>query len=82
MAILSDASRLAGRDDCIRRIAGKTGVVKEDLAAAFNALDQFVSDNAVAINNAIPLPARTALTTSQKALLFQFVLEHRYRGGL
>lgn len=83
MAVLSDADRelVRGtfcnqiRDYDIGQIAG---LVKADVRAAVNALDQFLDDNATAINQAIPQPARGALTTKQKALLLQFVISQRY----
>lgn len=54
---------------------------KTALKAAVDALDKFLSDNAAAINNAIPQPARGALTTSQKARLLMKVITQRYVKG-
>ena len=86
MAVLSDTDRVDvnakyQRDASAVRDAF-ANVVKADLQAAVNALDTFLSNNATAINNAIPLPARTALTTQQKAKLLMYVIEKRYLSGI
>ena len=54
------------------------GVVKADLRAAVDGLDDFLNTNAALINAAIPQPARGALTVQQKALLLQLVISRRY----
>ncbi len=56
-------------------------LTKTDLRAAVNALDDFLNTNATAINNAIPLPARTALTAKQKALIVAWVALKRHDVG-
>jgi hypothetical protein len=62
--------------------AGETAALtKPDLLAAVTALDAFMDTNASAINNAIPQPARSALTTAQKARLLMLVLKYRYTEG-
>jgi len=81
MAILSDPDRADlwadfMRDQSIDRAA--LALTKTDLRAAVNALDQFLSDNAAAINSAIPQPARGALTVQQKAKLLMFVIQKRF----
>lgn len=43
---------------------------KADLQAAMNATDTWIDDNQVSYNNALPEPAKTELTQSQKTLLF------------
>lgn len=53
-------------------------LTKADLRAAVDALDLFFDVNATAINNAIPQPARTALTTPQKSRLVRYVLQKRF----
>lgn len=47
---------------------------RDDIKAAANALDTFITDNLVAINNALPLPFRTTATQPQKLRLFKFVV--------
>lgn len=51
---------------------------KADLRAAVDAIDDFLEANASAINNAIPQPARGALTVSQKARLLAYVTLKRF----
>jgi hypothetical protein len=82
MAELTTQQRLALKDNAIRRIAGMTGLLKSDIAAAANGLDSYIHTNASAINTAIPQPARGALTTAQKSQLLTLVLQARYEGGL
>lgn len=56
-------------------------ITKAELLAAVNAIDTFLDANAATINNALPLPARTSLTTPQKALLLMYVVARRYLVG-
>lgn len=56
------------------------GMVKADLQAAVNAIDDWIDTNAASLNSAIPQPARGALTLTQKNLLFQRVLQRRVKG--
>ena len=83
MAVLSDPDRLACSGEFQSdRATGQFGAVtKADIRAAVNALDDFLNTNAATINSAIPLPARTALTVPQKALLLQYVIQKRYIKG-
>lgn len=83
MAALADQDRFDLWADYMRdRAVGALGALsKVDLRAAVNAVDDFFSANAATINAAIPQPARGALTTSQKALLLQYVISKRYIKG-
>lgn len=85
MAVLSDADRLKCYSDFINEIgSGReafNGVTKTDIRAAVNALDDFLVTNAATINSAIPLPARTSLTTAQKARLMRWVVFYRFIKG-
>ena len=56
-------------------------ITKADLRAAVDALDDFLNTNAAAINQAIPQPARSALTVPQKARLLVYVVERRSSEG-
>lgn len=84
MAVMSDADRSAVwsemMTDCSQRLEG-LGLLKTDLRAAVNAIDAFLNTNAAALNTAIPQPARSALTTAQKARLLMFVIQRRYIAG-
>ena len=56
-------------------------LTKPEFQAAVDALDDFFEANKAAINNAIPLAARTALTAAQKARLLVYVIRRRYEAG-
>lgn len=84
MAVLADADRSEVWAEYMREMSGNaeaTPLTKADLRAAVNALDDFLGGNATAINNAIPQPARGALTTAQKARLLVYVIRQRYIKG-
>ena len=82
MAVLSENDRRATWAEFMydKAIAdGSLGaLLKGDLKAAVDDMDTFLSTNETAINNAIPQPARSALTTKQKALLLMYVVARRY----
>lgn len=79
MAILADSARAEVTADWMRENEETVGAItKADLRACINALDQFLSDNAATINSAIPQPARSVLTTRQKALALTAVVAKRY----
>lgn len=60
---------------------GPITITKPDLLAAVNALDDFLVNNAAAVNNALPAAAKAGLTTAQKALLLMYVVDKRYISG-
>lgn len=79
MAVLSDADRLAVNGDLNRdEKTTFVSLTKNDLLAAVNAIDGFFEANAAAINNAIPQPARGAMTIAQKSRLVRYVIQKRY----
>lgn len=86
MALLADADRAAVWAEYMRDISAERGafgaLTKADLRAAVNALDQWLDDNAAAVNSVIPQPARGALTSAQKSRLFRDVLRKRYEKGV
>lgn len=85
MAVQSDSDRLAGANACMDEMSAMAvlcGTDKANLKLAYNALDQWVSDNAGAVNSAIPQPARAQLTTTAKAIIFRRVVTDRYLKGL
>ena len=53
-------------------------VNKADLQAAVDAIDDWIDQNAAAVNSAMPQPARGQLTLAQKNLLFCAVATMRY----
>ncbi len=84
MAVLTPAQRIAVRSELAQAVSDlreSIGVTKDDLLAAVNAIDQWIDDNKLALNNAIPQPARGALTAAQKARLFMLVARARFNGG-
>lgn len=81
MAVLSDANRaLLHKNFMADRSSAREALplLKTDLRAAINAIDQWVDGNAAAFNSAIPLPARTALTAAQKANLLLYIVRRRF----
>lgn len=81
MAVLSNNDRAAISADFQRKISDiqmPIGINKSDLRLAINAIDQWIDDNAASFNSAIPQPARSALTTKQKAWLFNLVMKQRF----
>jgi len=84
MAALSETERRAVWADFMRELSNERDplpLLKTDLRAAVDALDDFLVANAAAVNNAIPEPAKSALTTAQKARLLMFVVRKRYIEG-
>ncbi len=82
MAVLTDQQRFETWAQYMRENAAPIAVSKPDLRAAVDAIDTYLNDNAAAINSAIPQPARSALTTVQKALLLTAVVAKRYIVGV
>ena len=85
MAVMSENDRQAcfqefmAEMSAARESAGS--VVKADVKAASDALDQWLSDNAATINAALPQPFRGAATQEIKARLFIAVVRKRYIVG-
>lgn len=77
MAVLADADRVLVWAEVMRSIACQ-GVIKPELRAAIDAIDNWVDSNATSFNAAIPQPARSALTTKQKAALLMYVVQKRF----
>lgn len=86
MAELSDGDRESLWADFMHEVSNENGelgsLTKSDLRSAVNALDTWLNTNAATINLAITQPARSALTTSQKARLLMFVVRKRYLKGV
>lgn len=79
MAVLSEADRAAVHRTYMQDERTEHGVLtKADIRAAIDALDVFFDTNAATINAAIPLPARTVLTTAQKSRLVRYVIQKRF----
>ena len=84
MAVLSDQNRASLQTAFASELSSlreSCTVSRADLRAAVNALDDFLNTNAAAINTAIPQPARSNLSTPQKARLLSYVIRYRYING-
>lgn len=81
MAVLSDNDRKLVNKQFQEFSSGKRDplpVLKSELKAAVDAIDDWVNDNSAAYNSAIPQPVRGALTAKQKANLLVYVVTRRY----
>lgn len=81
MAVLSETHRGALHAEYMRELsalAEATGLSKAALRAALDAADEWAEANAPAFNQALPQPARGALTARQKARLLMFVIRRRF----
>ena len=82
MAVLPDVDRalVSGRwqRDVSARRQAFVGVTKADILAAVAAIDGWVDSNTSAFNTAIPQPARSNLTSQQKAELLLYVVQRRF----
>ena len=55
-----------------------TTLLKSDILAAVNAIDDWIDANSSNFNNSLPLATRTNLTAKQKAQLFMYVVSKRW----
>lgn len=84
MAVLSDNARAEVWADAMRQLSNDretVSIIKTDLRATINAIDDWIVANATAFNNTLPTAAKNGLTTSQKARLFALVETRRYVDG-
>lgn len=85
MAVMSNADRALVSAEYQRGGNSDTGtfsgVVKADIRAAVNAVDDWAVANAASFNSALPVAARNNLTATQKARLLMFVIKKRYEVG-
>lgn len=78
MAVLTDEQRAEVTAAFMQQAQGPLTILKMDVRAAVNGLDAWYDANASAINQAIPQPARGALTLTDKALLNNMIVNARY----
>jgi hypothetical protein len=78
MAALSIPDRVAAQSAAMAGGGWTAPITKADLLLAVNAIDDWVEANSAAFNTAIPQPARTQLTTKQKARLLMLVVSRRF----
>jgi len=82
MAVLSDVLRDKIRQALEDGWSSKWESVvsgRQAIREAVNAMDDYMNNNAAAINNSLPADAKANLTTSQKALLLTYVVAERYK---
>ena len=83
MAVLNNTIRQLVCDEFaseVSSIRGSLGnLTKAQLRAAFNAADDWVDANAASYNTALPVAARNALTTYQKAQILAMVVLKRHK---
>lgn len=81
MAALTEQQRVHAAREWIReafeRLGGTATLTTAQIKAALDAADDWADANAVAYNNALPLPFRTTATAAQKALLLAYVCMKR-----
>jgi hypothetical protein len=80
MAVMIAADRAECHGNYMRNpdVGEVYGLTKIELRAALDAADDWVNANAAAFNTALPQPARSAMSTSQKARLLLWVVRWRY----
>ncbi len=82
MAVLNETDRRGVWAEVMQVLSSErestSGLTKSELRAAVDATDQWVEDNQGSFNAALPLPARSTLKKSQKALLFFRVADKRF----
>lgn len=84
MAELTEGDRAETHAEIMRVLSDlrlSIGITKQELRAAIDAIDTAMDGLASTINAAIPQPARSTLTTTQKALLLMYVIQKRYVKG-
>lgn len=78
MAVLPDSDRREQWAKFMQENKEMLSLTKSELRDAVNATDLWIEDNQGSFNAAIPLPARTALSTRQKVLIFMFMAAKRF----
>ena len=84
MTELSENKRdeiLIGLEDALSSRRDAISISRQDLLAAIVALDTFMNDNAISLNNSLPEASKMNLTTDQKAELLKFVITKRFQEG-
>lgn len=85
MAVLADSNRIEVRRELTGELSNNRvpiNLTKAQIKAAVDAIDTWIDNNRTSFNNAIPEPAQSILTTTQKVRLFLFVLSKRFNLGL
>jgi len=77
MPVLSSAERLAVWQRFMELGHCPPTVLKADLRAALDAIDDWLETNALLVNAIFPLPFRTSATPAQKAFVVAIVAARR-----
>ena len=78
MAVLTEQQRADVTAQFMQLAVGPLSVTKLDIRAAVDGLDSWYDANAAAANQAIPQPARGALSLEDKALMSNLIVNKRY----
>lgn len=79
MATMPDADRILAWERWMRENTALVGAVdKNQLKAAVDATDQWISNNLTSFNSALPAAVQSGLTAAQKARLFVYTLIRRF----
>lgn len=84
MAVMTSQQRADGYAQFLRDLSAvreALACLKAEGRAAFDAADQWASDNAASYNSALPAAFRTAATPAEKARLLAAVLIARFQLG-
>ena len=81
MATLSESDRIAIWEKWMRRMSQNRQnipLLKLEVRAAVDSIDDWVDANAASFNDALPAAAKANLTAAQKAELLSFVVLRRF----
>ena len=81
MAVLSNTDRVAEWAGFMSDLSSRfepLNLIKQDLRAAIDAVDDWIDSNTSSFNQALPVAARSALTPAQKAELLVRVVRRRF----
>jgi hypothetical protein len=78
MAVLTDVQRAEVTTAFMQQARGPLTILKADMRAAVDGLDSWYDANAASANQALPQPARAALSLEDKALLSNLIVTKRY----
>ncbi len=81
MTVLSDQARQETWARWMQDNEEETPFLKAELRAAVDAIDEWVNDNAAAMNLALPQPFRGDASVEQKAMVLTYVVAKRYLEG-
>lgn len=80
MAVLASADRKQASYDFVYiDVETSLAITKPEVRAAVDAVDQWIEDNKVSYNNALPTAAKNNLTAKQKSKLLRIVLRKRWQ---